>query len=263
MIETVLAITCIGFGCSFALAIAAKFFEVKENPKIGEVNNLLPGANCGACGYAGCMDYAKAVVNDDAELNLCAPGGSDVTASLCEYLGKTAEAAEKQVAIVLCMGTDDVAKRRFEYNGIADCRSAQLVGGGDKACTYGCLGYGTCASVCPTNAIEMINGVAKVHPELCIACGKCISVCPRNLIKLVPAKSTVHILCSSKDKGPIVRKVCTSGCIGCTMCVRLTKEEESISMDGFLAKIDYTKEVQNKAIVEKCPPKCIIDTSNN
>jgi len=263
MIETVLAITCIGFGCSFALAIAAKFFAVKEDPKIGEVNDLLPGANCGACGYAGCMDYAKAVVSDDAELNLCAPGGSDVTASLCEYLGKTAEAAEKQVAIVLCMGTDDVAKRRFDYNGIADCRSAHLVGGGDKACTYGCLGYSSCATVCPTNAIEMINGVAKVHPELCIACGKCISACPRNLIKLVPEKNTVHILCSSKDKGPVVRKVCTSGCIGCTMCVRLTKEEESISMDGFLAKIDYTKEVQNKAIVEKCPPKCIIDTSNN
>jgi Na+-translocating ferredoxin:NAD+ oxidoreductase subunit B len=262
MIETVLAITCVGFVCSFALAIAAKFFDVKEDPRIEETNELLPGVNCGACGYAGCADYAKAIVLHDAELNLCAPGGSDLTSKLCEYLGKTAAAAEKQVAIVLCIGTNDVAKRRFDYNGIADCRSAHLVGGGDKACTYGCLGYASCANVCPTNAIEMIDGVAKVHPELCISCGKCVSACPRDLIKLVPEKNTVHILCSSKDKGPVVRKVCTRGCIGCTMCVKLTKDEGSIEMDGFLAKIDYTKEVQNKVIVEKCPTKCIIDTSD-
>jgi len=261
MIVTVIAITCIGFGCSFALAIAAKFFEVKEDPRVDEVHELLPGINCGACGYPGCLEYAKAILSGEAELNLCAPGGSAMTVTLCEYLGTTAETAEKQVALVLCNGTNDVAKRRFEYNGIADCRAAHLVGGGDKACTYGCLGYSSCAVVCPTNAIEMVDGVAKVHPELCISCEKCVATCPRNLIKMVPAKNTIHILCSSKDKGPAVRKVCTRGCIGCTMCVKLTKDEESIVMDGFLAKIDYTKEVQNKAIVEKCPPKCIIDTS--
>lgn len=261
MISTVVAITLIGFGCALALAIAAKFFGVKEDPRIDEVTEMLPGANCGACGYAGCADYAKALVQEEAALNLCAPGGAEVTSNLSQYLGKAADAAEPNVAVVMCNGTNDVAEKRFEYNGIADCRSAHLVGGGDKACTYGCLGYATCASVCPTKAIEMVNGVAKVHPELCIGCGQCVTICPRNLIKLVPASKTVHILCSSKDKGPAVRKACKVGCIGCTMCVKLTKDEGSVFMDGFLAKRDYTKEVQNKAIVEKCPAKCIVDTS--
>lgn len=250
---------CIGgIGCisAVALAVADKFLSVKEDPRIGEIADILPGANCGGCGFAGCADYAKAIVTKGAELNCCAPGGPAVAEKIAACMGKKVESVERKVAVVLCSGDDTEAIRRFAYNGITDCAAAQATAGGDKGCTYGCLGYGSCARVCPAHAISIVKGLARVDKDLCIGCGKCTSVCPRKLIKLVPVSEKIHILCSSKEKGPAVKKVCGKGCLGCRLCTRFA-DEGSIVMEGFLATRDYSKALLNEEVVAKCPGHCI------
>ena len=251
-----LAMGGIGVACGGALALAARFLAVKEDPRIEEIAEILPGANCGGCAFAGCADYAKAIVVDGAAINLCAPGGSEVLEQLAACLGVDATAAEPRVALILCGGDSDNAPRRFLYNGVADCAAAHAVSGGDKQCAYGCLGYGTCARACPVGAIEVNNGLAVVHPDLCIGCGACVKACPRTLIALVPASRTIHVLCSSRAKGPVVKKACTVGCIGCTVCTKLA-DDGAIAMSGPLAVVDYSKPLTNEAVIEKCPGHCI------
>jgi len=246
----------IGAVCGAALAFAARYLGVEEDPRIEQVTAELPGANCGGCGFAGCAEYAKAMVTAGAATNLCPAGGCAVVARLSAILGRAAEAVEPRVALVRCGGSDSEAIRSFLYSGIADCAAAAATAGGDKACAYGCLGYASCARVCPVGAIAVTDGLARVDPALCIACGKCVPACPRGLIALVPAKATLHVLCSSKDKGPTVKKVCGVGCIGCAICVKLS--EGAISMDGFLAKVDYSKPLRSDAAVAKCPGHCIV-----
>jgi electron transport complex protein RnfB len=257
IVQTALTIGGAGLACSGALALAAKFLAVKEDPRIGEVNDILPGANCGGCGFAGCAAYAEAIVLHDAAINLCTPGGAEVLDQLADATGQTAQMAEHKVAIVLCGGDVDNAPRKFDYNGVADCQAAHTTGGGDKACSYGCLGYASCARACPVGAIEITNGIAKVHPDLCISCQACVRTCPRSLIKMVPYARKIHVMCSSKDKGPAVKKACKVGCIGCTICTKLA-ENDSIKMAGFLAVVDYEKELDSDAVIEKCPGNCIV-----
>lgn len=246
----------IGAFCGAALALAAHYLSVAEDPRIEQVTQELPGANCGGCGFAGCADYAKALVSGKAAPNLCPVANTLANMKIAALLGNTASAtATRKVAFVHCGGSIDKAPRRFAYNGITDCAAAAATAGGDKACTYGCLGYGSCARVCPVDAITIVDGLAKVDAAVCIGCGKCIPACPRNIIEMIPADATIHILCSSKDRGPAVKKVCSVGCIGCTICVKLS--EGAINMDGFLAKVDYSKPLTNEAVVEKCPGHCI------
>lgn len=253
---TALTIGGMGAVCGTALALAAKFLSVKEDPRIEAAISLLPGANCGGCGYAGCADYARAIVTKNAEINLCPAGGTAVVENLSKLMGVEASAGEKKVAVVMCGGNSECAPRKSFYNGVADCAAAAATGGGDKICQYGCLGYGSCARTCPVSAIEISKGLAIVHPELCIGCGKCVRTCPRNIIKMVPVKRSIHVICSSKDKGPAVKKACSVGCIGCTVCTKIA-ENEAIKMQGFLAVVDYDKDLENEAVVEKCPGKCI------
>ncbi|NQU38749.1 MAG: RnfABCDGE type electron transport complex subunit B [Lentisphaerae bacterium] len=259
ILATSLTIGGAGLACSGLLALAARFLSVEEDPRVEEVTNILPGANCGGCGFAGCANYAEAIIVDNAAINLCAPGGADVLKSLADMLGQTAQAAEHKVAIVLCNGDTANAPRKFEYNGVADCHAAHAIGGGDKLCSYGCLGYASCARVCPVGAIEMTGGIAKVHPDLCISCTACVKACPRQLIKMVPSARTIHVLCSSKDKGPAVKKACKVGCIGCTLCTKQV-DDEQIKMEGFLAVVDYAKPLDSDAPIEKCPTHCIVRT---
>jgi Na+-translocating ferredoxin:NAD+ oxidoreductase subunit B len=254
---TALLIGLIGLVCGAALALAARFLAVEEDPRIEQVLAILPGANCGGCALAGCADYARAIVLNDAPINLCSAGGQEVLDQLCAFLGRTAEARERQVAVVLCGGDRTQAPRAFAYNGVADCAAAQAVLGGDKVCAYGCLGYGSCARACPVGAIEIVNGLAKVHKDLCIGCGACVKTCPRSLITMAPASRTLHVLCRSRDKGPAVKKACAVGCIGCTRCAKLT-DNEAIKMDGPLAVVDYSKPLDREDLVEKCPGHCIV-----
>lgn len=257
ILQSFLWIGVVGLILGVSLAVAAKYLAVNEDPRINEVTDLLPGANCGGCGYAGCADYAKAIVMEGAEITLCAPGGAECASALAAFMGVDAGEVERMTAIVLCCGDDERSKRRFDYNGINDCAAAHATAGGDKACIYGCLGYGTCGNVCPVNAIKMVNGIAKVDKELCIACGKCVAVCPRHLIKLVPYAAKIHVLCSSKDRGAAVKKACSTGCIGCRLCTKFG-DEGAFVMDGFLAKVDYSIPVTKEEVIEKCPSKCIV-----
>jgi electron transport complex protein RnfB len=250
-----LCIGGIGLVSAATLAVAEKYLSVPQDPRIGKVAELLPGANCGGCGYAGCADYARAIVADNAECNKCGPGGAACSDAIAAFLGRAAAAMERRAALVLCCGDDTEAVRRAAYNGITDCAAAQATAGGDKGCSYGCLGYASCARVCPVNAITVANGIANVSPSLCIACGKCVAACPRKLIKLVPAAAQIHVLCSSKDKGPAVKKVCGTGCIGCRICTKFA--DGAIRMEGFLAVVDYAKPLANEETVAKCPGHCI------
>ncbi len=245
----------IGTACGAALALAARYLSVEEDPRIERIANELPGANCGGCGFAGCADYAKAMVTADTAATLCPVCNSESSAKIAALLGRSVEVSERKVAVIRCGGNDSEALRRFAYNGIADCAAAAATGGGDKTCTYGCLGYGSCVRVCPFHAIAVADGLATVDPRVCIGCGKCIPACPRGIITLAPAAASLHVLCSSKDKGPVVKKACGVGCIGCTLCVKLS--DGAISMEGFLARVDYSKPLTQDVLVEKCPGHCI------
>lgn len=258
ILAATLTIGGIGLICGIALAVAARFLAVWEDPRIEQATAILPGANCGGCGYAGCADYAKALVLDGATINLCAPGAAAVVEKIAAFVGVEARPVERRVAIVLCGGDSENAPRRFLYNGVADCRAAHAVGGGDKGCRFGCLGYGSCARVCPVGAIEITGkDLAVVHPELCISCGACVKACPRRLIKLVPETRNIHVLCSSTDKGPAVKKVCKVGCVACALCAKLALNQE-IKMEGALAVVDYSKPFDNEAVIEKCPANTIV-----
>ena len=247
----------VGLASSVALAIADKFLSVPVDPRVQKVADRLPGANCGGCGFAGCADYANAIVTRGAEVNLCAPGGSACAEAIEVIMGLAAGAAkEKKVALVLCCGDEAGAGRRSQYNGIAECGAAHATAGGDKGCTYGCLGYASCARACPVGAIHIVKGIARVNKAACISCGKCVNTCPRKLIKLVPASAGIHVLCSSKEIGPGVRKVCKLGCVGCQLCAKAATGN-AIVMDGGLAVVDYTKPLKEQEIVNNCPAHCI------
>lgn len=256
--SVVLIVSALALLCGVILALAARYLAVPEDPRVAEVTALLPGVNCGACGYAGCADYARVLVQGGVSTSLCAPGGPVVAEGVAERLGLAVGSAEKRVALVFCGGGDSKATRRAAYNGIADCAAAAATAGGDKGCTFGCLGYGSCLQVCPTRAINLVDGIAVVDSARCVACGLCVKKCPRALIHLVPADALGHVLCSSKAKGPEVKKVCKTGCIGCTICTKTT--EGAVAMNGFLAVRDYSKpiaEAEAEGIAQKCPGKCV------
>lgn len=241
------------------LALAAQKFKVEEDPKVAEILEVLPGANCGACGYPGCAGLAAAIAKGEAPCNACVPGGQAVADKVSAIMGVAGEAVKPMVAVVYCQGDHDRAKTVAQYHGVPDCRAANQVGGG-KGCPYGCLGFGTCVKACPFDAMYMSpEGLPVVIREKCTGCGACVKACPRGIIGLAPKDQYVHILCRSYDKGTQVRKYCQVGCIACRLCVR-SCPHEAISMDReTLAKIDYSLCQNCGVCAEKCPMKTIVD----
>lgn len=241
------------------LAWASRKFAVESDSRIDDIEAVLPGANCGGCGYPGCRGFAEAVVTGKASVDGCPVGGSGVAAEVAKIMGVELEGGcERLVALVRCAGGRAEAKERAEYVGIDDCRAAEVVAGGSKGCEYGCLGLGSCVKACPFDAIAMgPNGLPVVDKAACTACGRCVVACPRDLIALVPCNMYVHVLCRSYDRGKEVRDNCQVGCIGCKACERVC-EDDAIHVTDFLAEIDYTKCTNCGACAAKCPTKAII-----
>jgi RnfABCDGE-type electron transport complex B subunit len=216
----------------------ARIFRVEGDSRVDLVTELLPGANCGGCGKAGCRDFAKSVVSGENPPGKCPVSTREQVGAIALALGvEVGEVAHKK-AVVRCSGTLFTSDRVAYYNGIHKCSSAMLVGGGPKVCRYGCLGMGDCARKCPFGAIEIINNLAVVHEELCVGCGSCAAVCPRGVIAIVPAAAHVHVFCNSPEKGAQKRKVCRSACLGCGKCVR--KDPEKFELEAGLARVKYS-----------------------
>jgi electron transport complex protein RnfB len=251
-----------GMGTIFgiALAFAAKRFAVQIDPRVEKVVDVLAHAHCGACGYAGCEQYAEAVVkNPDVAANLCVPAGARGAEAVALITGKKAEIKEPQFARIMCQGSWSKAVKRFKYEGVQDCRAAILAGGGDKACRYGCLGYGTCSRVCPFGAITMTDDhLPFVDITKCTGCRKCEQACPTKIIEVLPASRQVLVSCHSKDKGGDTRKNCEVGCIACGICVKVCPFDAP-SVSNSLSRIDLDKCKVCGLCVTKCPTKAIRD----
>ena len=250
-----------GLGLLFGLVLgyASKKFAVPVDPKVPLIKECLPGANCGGCGYAGCDAYAEAVASGAAAPNCCPIGGAAVATKIGEVMGVTVDTSEPKVAYVKCQGTCNVAKDRYEYYGLTDCQQAMNVpGAGAKSCEYGCLGYGTCVKACQFDAIDIVDGIAKINPDKCVACGACVTACPKTIIEMAPKKQKVFVTCNSKAKGVDVKGACSVGCIACTLCVKACPKE-AITMVNNLSVIDYDKCIQCGLCEKKCPTKAILN----
>ncbi len=241
-----------------AIGVIYKLFEVPSDPKVDLVLELLPGANCGGCGKAGCADFARALVAGEVSPSQCPVSSQEVMTQLAQLLGMEVNCAVKQVAVILCGGDVSQTKILTRYNGVSDCISASMIAGGPKSCQYGCLGMASCARACPFNAIEIIKGLAVVHNELCVGCGKCVNTCPRKLIKLVPADAKVHVYCSSPEKGPAKMKVCNVPCIACRKCMKAGEEGQFVAK-GFRVEVNYENYPQPEVIARaECPKNCLL-----
>ena len=258
IITAAVVVGVVGIFVGLFLGVAGIKFKVEVDEKEEAVLSALPGNNCGGCGFAGCSGLAAAIAKGEAPVNACPVGGEAVGNKIAEIMGVSAEGTVKKVAFVHCQGDCEKAKVDYEYTGITDCRMMGFVpGGGPKTCNSGCLGYGTCAQVCPFDAISVVNGVAVVDKEKCKACGKCVDVCPKHLISLIPYDAKYAVACSSTDKGPVAMKACSSACIGCGICIK-TCPNGAVRVENFHAIIDQEKCVGCGLCAEKCPKKAIV-----
>ncbi len=257
MVQATVFLGASGLAIGVLLALAAKKFRVEEDPKIAEILACLPGANCGGCGFPGCSGLASAICQGRAAVNACPVGGNPVAERISEIMGVGAEAVVPQVAVIYCQGDNTNAEKTAEYYGVTECQALNMLGG-DKQCTFGCLGLGTCARACPFGAITMAdNGLPVVDVEKCTGCGVCVAACPRGVIGLAPIDQEVHVLCRSYEKGPVVRKHNKVGCIACSACVRACPQKCIVMDKGTLAKIDYTLCTNCGICSSKCPVSTI------
>lgn len=251
-------IGAIGIIIGVLLGIASEMFKVEVDEKEILVRAELPGNNCGGCGFPGCDGLASAIAAGTAPVNGCPVGGSDVADKIAAIMGVESGTVEKKVAFVKCKGTCDKTRVQYHYYGIDDCcKAAVLPGAGEKACNYGCMGYGSCVKACEFDALHVVDGIAVVDKEKCVACGKCVTVCPKNLIEIVPYKAKHLVQCASHDKGKDVKAKCDNGCIGCTLCIKQC-DVDAIHMDNNVAVIDYDKCTNCGKCAEKCPVKIIV-----
>ncbi len=253
------AIVVAGIGalCAVMLVVASKFFAVEEDETAEKIRGCLPGANCGACGYAGCDGYAKALSEDKSvKTNLCIPGADIVSKQISEILGVEFEDVIEQVAVVNCYGDCKHTSDKMEYTGIPSCTAAKTLYGGKGKCTFGCLGFGDCVNICPQDAICIENGIAHINTRRCIGCGLCAKTCPQKIISIIPDVHKVVVACSNREKGATVRNKCSNGCIGCKKCEK-TCPHAAISVTDNLACIDYSKCTSCGECANVCPVGCI------
>ena len=247
----------VGLVAACILSFASKVLFVPVDERFPKLRAALPGANCGGCGFAGCDDYANALIeNPDLAVTKCPVGGEGCANQLAEILGKVAEAGPKQVAVVMCNGTKDAVKPLLTYNDIKTCKAAKNLFGGMNACPYGCLGLGDCEAACDFDAIHIKDGLATVDLKKCVACGACATACPNGLIRISPEKNVVIVKCNNHDKGAAARKQCDNACIGCMKCTKVCKFE-AIKVENNCAFIDPEKCKNCGLCAKECPTGAI------
>ncbi|MDD4689217.1 MAG: RnfABCDGE type electron transport complex subunit B [Eubacteriales bacterium] len=239
-----------------ALAIASMCFHVDIDDRIIEISKLVPGANCGGCGYSGCEGYAKAIVNDGAPINSCFACSQDAVNKIASIMGVETKNAKTMKAVVNCCGDESAAHSKFDYYGIETCEAAAKFSGGPKSCQFSCVGLGSCLNACNYNAIEIIDNLAKVHRNRCIGCGACVTQCPKGVLQLIDINQMYNVGCSSRDTGKDTIKLCSVGCIACGICVKVCPNG-AISIIDNLAVIDYESCIRCGLCAEKCPRKII------
>lgn len=249
-------VAAIGLIVGLVLAVASAVFSVPVDEKAESIEKVLPGANCGACGFSGCSGYAKALSKGEAKVGLCSPGGAAAAAAIADILGVSSEGVEYKAALVHCMGSFDNTGNKMNYQGVRSCASAIQLDGGVGSCYYGCMGFGDCAAVCEHNAITVCNGVASINPELCVGCKKCVAACPKHIISFVGKKKQAVVRCSNFDKGAETRKVCKVGCIGCMMCAKACPVK-AVRIENFHAVVDSEKCIGCGKCAEVCRQGCI------
>jgi Na+-translocating ferredoxin:NAD+ oxidoreductase subunit B len=258
MIYAIAALSLIGLIFGLLLSVAARLFAVQTDPLVEAIKEVLPGANCGACGYAGCSNLAEAVAGGEAKTNACIPGGEETAKAIAELLGQDAEASTQPIATVFCIGDCYKASDRFIYDGVKDCAVVSAFLGGFKSCIYGCLGFGNCVRECRFDAIKMgEHGLPVVDHDKCTGCGLCATACPRSIIQMLPKGKEGHlVLCSSHDRGKSVSAACDVGCIACKACIKACPQE-AIEMVDNLAVIDLEKCNDCGECVAVCKPGTI------
>lgn len=261
---TIAILTLAGIGLLAALILffAAKKFHVEEDPRIDQVEEILPGANCGGCGFPGCRGFAEAVVKADEFGDLLCPvGGNETMEKAATILGKTVEKTAPKVAVIRCNGNCENRPQINIYDGAASCAIASNLYGGETACSYGCLGLGDCVTACQFDALHINEetGLPEVDEEKCVACGACVTACPKNIIELRkqgPKSRRVYISCANQDKGGVARKACAAACIGCGKCAKECPFD-AITIENNLAYIDDDKCRLCRKCVEACPTGAI------
>lgn len=261
VLNAVWVLAAVGAICAVMLILAAKYMSVPVDERFPKIRECLPGANCGACGYAGCDGYASALASgDETKINKCVAGADAVAHALAEAVGVEFEDVIEQVAVLKCRGDCNSTKSKMEYEGIASCAAAKLVYGGKGMCVYGCMGFGDCAAVCPEGAISVRDGIADINTSKCIGCGLCARTCPNHVIALMADVEVMLVACSNKEKGAATRKECEKGCIGCKKC-----EKEcpygAITVTDNLAGIDYDKCENCGRCAEVCPMGSVLHRS--
>ena len=259
IIIATVVLAAIGIAVGAALVYIGNKFHVEVDERETAIREVLPGNNCGACGFAGCDAVAAAIVKGEADAAVCPVGGIPVTEKINEIMGTKAAGTERKVAFVRCNGSCEHTSMKNQYVGINDCRAVALSGMYPWNCDYGCMGFGTCAAVCPQNAIHINNGVAIVDQRSCIGCGLCAKECPHHLIELIPLNQKTVVRCRNTDKGKDVKAICEVGCIGCRLCTKQC-EAGAITVDGNLAHIDYSLCTNCGKCAEKCPQGTITKT---
>ena len=251
----IMGVLGLAFGALLAFA-SIKFF-VPTDERVSLIREILPGANCGGCGYPGCDGYAEGIVGEGAKTNLCAAGGSALAQGIAQIMGVESEGSVPVRSFLKCRGSAEFSQRNAIYEGIRDCRSAAMVpGGSPNACPFGCMGLGTCVRVCVFDALSIVDGLASIDVSKCVGCGTCVATCPKKVLALVPRASNVQVFCNSTWRGPDVKKVCSVGCIGCGLCARACPES-AITVTNNLASIDASKCTNCGTCVAKCPTKSI------
>ncbi len=256
-------VTMLGLGSGFAvvLLIASEKLKVKVDPKVEQVREALPNLDCGACGFAGCSQYAKAVIANPGELlGKCAPGGPKTSNKIADILNlQISESGPQRRPVVHCRAKTEDKTFYAKYQGIQTCISANALAN-VQACNFGCLGFGDCLRACKFDALHIIDGLAVVDYEKCTGCGACSKSCPRNLIEMIPfaQENMIVVACRSKEAGKVARTMCKVGCIGCGICA---KQSEMFVVEDNLAHVDYNKYETNEkteTAIQKCPTGVIV-----